>query len=119
MRRTRVIASSSSCSTVSICATSSDGLPLRRPKPKPRRKMDLQYPYPPNQGDLAQAVAKLGSDLADMQRTVQAMSTGGQSSGGPPACSKKQAYTYIAEIALPQGTTARTPGTFTVSQDGP
>ena len=81
--------------------------------------MDLQYPYPPNQSDLAQAVAKLGSDLAGLQQTVQAMSTGGQSGGGPPACSKKQAYTYIAEIALPQGTTARTPGTFTVSQDGP
>jgi hypothetical protein len=36
-----------------------------------------------------------------------------------PPCSKKQAYSYTAEIALAQGSVARTPGTFTVSQDGP
>ena len=82
--------------------------------------MDLsmqQLGAPMNSADLSQTVARMSADLADLQRAVQSLMP--SQSGGMPPCSKKQAYTYIAEIALPQGSTGRTPGSFTVSQDGP
>src|SRR5262245_1457145 len=69
----------------------------------------------PSPTDLVGTVNQLAADLASLQKQVQM--TAPQSS--MPPCSKKQAYSYTAELALAQGSVARTPGTFTVSQDGP
>src|SRR5262249_22527883 len=82
--------------------------------------MNTQLPsglvMPTNPQDLANTVAKLAADLAELQREVQAQQPPSQS--GARAC-KQQPYWYSVEIALQQGSVARTPGTFTVSQDGP
>src|SRR5215831_1545573 len=72
---------------------------------------------PASPQDLANIVAKLACDLAELQRQVQAREMQGGGGSGHPC--KKQPYWYTAEIALAQGSSARTPGTFTVSQDGP
>src|SRR5690242_5138220 len=81
--------------------------------------MNTQLPsglvMPTNPQDLANTVAKLAADLAELQREVQAQQP---PQSGAPGC-KQQPYWYSVEIALQQGSVARTPGTFTVSQDGP
>src|SRR5437660_1481279 len=66
-----------------------------------------QYPLSPQ--DLAQALAQLQADQQKLSTDLT----------GLQPCSKQQPFAYSVEIPLPQGANARTPGTFTVSQDGP
>ena len=77
-------------------------------------------PLTPN--DLSKMLAQIQSDqqrlAADLQTLQQASSPPSTQPGLPP-CSKQQPFAYSVEIPLAQGATSRTPGTFTVSQDGP
>jgi len=59
---------------------------------------------------------KLLADLAALQRATQPPMGGAP---GLPACQKQQTFAYSVEIPLRQGTSGRTPGSFSVSQDGP
>ena len=70
--------------------------------------------------DIARLVAQLQNDQAKLQQDLQALQRAASpSTPDLPACQKKQTFAYSVEIPLKQGASSRTPGTFTVSQDGP
>src|SRR5262245_28920742 len=69
--------------------------------------------------DIARLVAQLQADQQKLTQDLVALQRLASPNSGLPACQKKQTFSYSVEIPLPQGTVARTPGTFTVSQDGP
>src|SRR5262245_8197739 len=70
--------------------------------------------------ELSELVARLQADLHKQSCDLAALrslvpATPPQQSGGQ----KQQPFSYSVEIPLRAGTTARTPATFSVSQDGP
>jgi|SRR5579871_1145826 len=82
--------------------------------------MNTNPPSGLNPKDLTAFLQQLAADqkqLADDLAALQQASAPPQP--GLPPCTKQQNFSYSVEIALKQGTTARTPGTFTTSTDGP
>jgi len=70
--------------------------------------------------DLARLVAQLQNDQAKLNADLLALQRAtAPQTPGLPACQKRQTFAYSVEIPLKQGSTQRTPGTFSVSQDGP
>src|SRR5437870_798889 len=73
-----------------------------------------------SQQQLGQFLAQLQADQQRLQQDLAALqSAASPQQPGVPLCQKQQTFAYSVEIPLKQGANSRTPGTFTVSQDGP
>ena len=87
--------------------------------------MNPSTPLPPGMisaADVTRILQQLQTDQAQLATDLDALKQASQPPSQPPglpACQKQQTFAYSVEIPLAQGANSRTPGTFTVSQDGP